>query len=60
MCCGFLGIQFGFALLAMWIDTTAAVTEHHYGTADAASAACNEGANWVGILLRVDDHEERG
>jgi maltose/moltooligosaccharide transporter len=40
-----------FALFAMWIYTTAAVTEHHYGTTDAASAAYNEGANWVGILF---------
>jgi MFS-type transporter involved in bile tolerance (Atg22 family) len=39
------------ALFAMWIYTTAAVTEHHYGTTDAASAAYNEGANWVGILF---------
>jgi maltose/moltooligosaccharide transporter len=40
-----------FALFAMWIYTTAAVTEHHYGTRDAASAAYNEGANWVGVLF---------
>ena len=40
-----------FALFAMWIYTTAAVTEHHYGTHDAASAAYNEGANWVGVLF---------
>jgi maltose/moltooligosaccharide transporter len=40
-----------FALFAMWIYTTAAVTEHHYDTTDAASAAYNEGANWVGILF---------
>jgi maltose/moltooligosaccharide transporter len=40
-----------FALFAMWIYTTAAVTERHYGTTDAASAAYNEGANWVGILF---------
>jgi maltose/moltooligosaccharide transporter len=40
-----------FALFAMWIYTTAAVTEHHYGTTDATSALYNEGANWVGVLF---------
>jgi maltose/moltooligosaccharide transporter len=40
-----------FALFAMWIYTTAAVTTHHYGTRDATSAAYNEGANWVGVLF---------
>jgi maltose/moltooligosaccharide transporter len=40
-----------FALFAMWIYTTAAVTQHHYGTTNAASAAYNEGANWVGVLF---------
>jgi maltose/moltooligosaccharide transporter len=40
-----------FALFAMWIYTTAAVTEHHYGTTDTASALYNDGANWVGVLF---------
>jgi maltose/moltooligosaccharide transporter len=40
-----------FALFAMWIYTTSAVTQQHYGTDDAASAAYNEGANWVGVLF---------
>jgi maltose/moltooligosaccharide transporter len=40
-----------FALFAMWIYTTAAVTSRHYGTTDPASAAFNEGANWVGVLF---------
>jgi maltose/moltooligosaccharide transporter len=40
-----------FALFAMWIYTTAAVTAHHYGSTDTASAAYNEGANWVGVLF---------
>ncbi|MBN6151181.1 MFS transporter [Xanthomonas sp. AmX2] len=40
-----------FALFAMWIYTTAAVTRTHYGASDAASAAYNEGANWVGVLF---------
>jgi maltose/moltooligosaccharide transporter len=38
-----------FALFAMWIYTTAAVTSYLYGTTDATSAAYNEGANWVGV-----------
>ena len=40
-----------FALFAMWIYATAAVTGFHYGTTDASSPAYNEGANWVGILF---------
>jgi maltose/moltooligosaccharide transporter len=40
-----------FALFAMWIYTTAAVTEVHFGTNDVQSAAYNEGANWVGVLF---------
>ena len=38
-----------FALFAMWIYTTAAVTSHVYGTTDTSSALYNEGANWVGV-----------
>lgn len=38
-----------FALFAMWIYTTAAVTSHIYGTTDPTSGRYNEGANWVGI-----------
>jgi maltose/moltooligosaccharide transporter len=40
-----------FALFAMWIYGTAAVTTYHYGTTDVTSAAYNEGANWVGVLF---------
>jgi maltose/moltooligosaccharide transporter len=40
-----------FALFAMWIYSTSAVTSHIYGTTDSASALYNEGANWVGILF---------
>ncbi len=40
-----------FALFAMWIYTTAAVTQMHFGTSDVQSAAYNEGANWVGVLF---------
>jgi maltose/moltooligosaccharide transporter len=40
-----------FGLFCMWLFTTAAVTHHHYGTTDTASALWNEGANWVGVLF---------
>jgi maltose/moltooligosaccharide transporter len=40
-----------FALFAMWIYTTAAVTSHIYGTTDTTSALYNEGANWVGVCF---------
>jgi maltose/moltooligosaccharide transporter len=39
------------ALFAMWIYTTAAVAQVHFGSTDPASAAYNEGANWVGVLF---------
>jgi maltose/moltooligosaccharide transporter len=38
-----------FALFAMWIYTTAAVTSHIYHTTDTTSELFNEGANWVGV-----------
>jgi maltose/moltooligosaccharide transporter len=38
-----------FALFAMWIYTTGAVTGHLYRTTDTTSALYNEGANWVGV-----------
>ena len=40
-----------FALFAMWIYTTGAVTSVHFGSSDTTSAAYNEGANWVGVLF---------
>ena len=40
-----------FALFAMWIYGTSAVTSHHYGTTDTASLAFNDGADWVGVLF---------
>jgi maltose/moltooligosaccharide transporter len=40
-----------FALFAMWIYTTAAVTAVHFGSTDTQSAAYNDGANWVGVLF---------
>jgi maltose/moltooligosaccharide transporter len=42
-----------FALFAMWIYTTPAVTHHIYGATDPASDRYNEGANWVGVLMAV-------
>jgi len=42
-----------FALFAMWIYTTPAVTHHIYGTEDPQSILYNEGANWVGVLMSV-------
>ncbi|MFA1722128.1 MFS transporter [Xanthomonas campestris] len=40
-----------FALFAMWIYTTAAVTQVHFGARDTFLAAYNDGANWVGVLF---------
>jgi maltose/moltooligosaccharide transporter len=40
-----------FALFSLWIYFIPAVTSHHYGTQDTASALYNEGANWVGVLF---------
>jgi maltose/moltooligosaccharide transporter len=40
-----------FALFAMWIYSTSAVTTHIYGTTDSSSALYNTGANWVGVLF---------
>ena len=40
-----------FALFAMWIYTTAAVTSYHFGSTDVTSQAYNDGANWVGVLF---------
>lgn len=42
-----------FALFAMWIYTTAAVTSHIYGTSETTSALYNEGADWVGICFAI-------
>jgi maltose/moltooligosaccharide transporter len=42
-----------FALFAMWIYTTPAVTHHIYGTTDTTSALYNKGADWVGVLMAV-------
>ncbi len=42
-----------FALFAMWIYSTPAVTSHIFGTTDTVSEAYNKGANWVGVLMAV-------
>lgn len=42
-----------FALFAMWIYTTSALTSHVYGTTDTTSPLYNEGADWVGICFAV-------
>ncbi|NNK18329.1 MAG: MFS transporter [Maribacter sp.] len=42
-----------FALFAMWIYTTSAVTSHVYGTSDTTTALYNEGADWVGICFAI-------
>ena len=40
-----------FALFAMWIFSTSAVTSFHFATTDVSSTAYNDGANWVGVLF---------
>lgn len=40
-----------FALFAMWIYTTPAVTSHIFGSTDTTSAAYNDGADLVGKLF---------
>ncbi|MDJ0698908.1 MAG: MFS transporter [Woeseiaceae bacterium] len=42
-----------FALFAMWIYGTAAVTSYHFGATDVTSAAYNDGADWNGVLFAV-------
>ncbi|MBR0553949.1 MFS transporter [Stakelama marina] len=41
------------ALFIMWIYTTPVVAQYVYGTTDTASAAYNEGGNWVGVLFAI-------
>src|SRR5699024_3067692 len=43
------------ALYAMWIYTTAAVTQVQFGSTNAHSAAYNAGANWVGVLFAAQN-----
>ena len=40
-----------FGLFAMWIYTTPAVAEHHYGARQPGSLLYNQGADWVGMLF---------
>src|SRR5688572_20428780 len=42
-----------FALFAMWIFTTSAVTSHIYGTSDTESKLYNDGADWVSLCMGV-------
>jgi len=42
-----------FALFAMWIYSTPAVTHHIYGATNPASELYNKGADWVGVLMAV-------
>jgi maltose/moltooligosaccharide transporter len=42
-----------FALFAMWIYTTPAVTHYIYGSSDPTSELYNRGADWVGVLMAV-------
>ena len=41
------------ALFIMWINTTPVVAQYFFGSADADSAAYQEGGNWVGVLFAV-------
>ncbi len=41
------------ALFIMWINTTPIVAKDFFGSADPASAAYQEGGNWVGVLFSV-------
>lgn len=40
-----------FPFFAWWSSATPAITSYHYGTSDVTSAAFNNGADWVGILM---------
>jgi maltose/moltooligosaccharide transporter len=42
-----------FALFAMFIYSTSAVTSFHFGSVDPKSEIYNSGANWVGVLMAV-------
>jgi maltose/moltooligosaccharide transporter len=42
-----------FALFAMFIYSTSAVTSFHFHSTDPHSDLYNEGANWVGVLMAV-------
>jgi maltose/moltooligosaccharide transporter len=42
-----------FALFAMWIYTTNAVTGHVFGTTDTKSKLYNDAADWVSVMFTV-------
>ena len=42
-----------FALFAMWIYATSAITSHVYNTSDTTSVLYNQGADWVGVAFGV-------
>jgi maltose/moltooligosaccharide transporter len=42
-----------FALFALWIYTTPAITQYVFHSSDTASAAYNNGADWVSIMFAV-------
>ena len=42
-----------FALFAMWIYATAAITSHIFGTTDTTSQEYNDGADWVAALFSI-------
>ncbi|HUR30198.1 MAG TPA: MFS transporter, partial [Saprospiraceae bacterium] len=42
-----------FALFAMWIYTTSAVTSHLYNTTDPTSKLYNDGADWVSLCMGI-------
>src|SRR5688500_336879 len=42
-----------FALFAMWIYTTSAVTSHLYNTSDPTSRPYNDGADWVSLCMGI-------
>jgi maltose/moltooligosaccharide transporter len=42
-----------FALFAMWIYTTKAVTGHVFGTSDTTSKLYNDAADWVTVMFAV-------
>ena len=41
------------ALFIMWINTTPVVAQNFFGSADPASAAYQDGGNWVGVLFSI-------
>lgn len=42
-----------FALYALFIYTTSAVTSYHFHSTDPTSVVYNDGANWAGVLMAV-------